>query len=150
MDKKEIIEVLQKMLTDYKSVLDCQTYETLLARCRNLYIQLGFCNWLSYSDHYGYMYQILIELSYDSMLNYQQLEGYWYPIVADNIEVFEEELNDEYFTADYVIILAIKPRIANIERTITRLENEILNDQKKQLINKLYTVGKLLHNARKN
>lgn len=125
MEKQDIIAVLQKMLSHYKSVLDCQTYETLSARCRNSKIQLGFCYWLSDIDSFDDKHLILLELRKDSGLIRENVKHYWYQTVTDNIEAVEDDLNDDYFSANDVLNLAIKPRIANIERTITRLQTEL-------------------------
>ncbi|QEE49660.1 hypothetical protein FUA48_08700 [Flavobacterium alkalisoli] len=117
MEKRDIIKILKRMLEDYKSVLDCKTYETLLTRCRKLSIRLGFCFWLDVNKNRTTGNILINELMQDSGLNLPPLEGFWYPTVSDGNQL------------DIQIDKCIKPRIINIERTIARLQREIQQTQ---------------------
>ena len=126
MDKKEIIEVLQKMLDKYTSATQFGDYYGLMQHCRNLSIQLGFCYFLDIKLWGAQSrFDVLRELRTDSEKQSACEERYWYHTALGFFEKNLDVLNEDYFSADDVITLAIKPRISNIERTITRLQTEL-------------------------
>lgn len=112
MNKKEILAVVYKMLEQYKAVTE-EFLESMDLRSIN-FIN-GFCVWLHNRafplNDYG---SILDELIKDVPKKDYRIQSvsYWY-------ETYKNTQSMEN---------SIVPRIAHLERTIARLEKEIIND----------------------
>lgn len=106
MNKKEILAVVYKMLEQYKAV-NVEFLESTDLRSIN-FIN-GFCVWLHNRafplNDYG---AILDELKKDALVKTWKY-SYWYPT----------------FNVTQSLENSITPRIEHLERTITRLEQEV-------------------------
>lgn len=113
MTKTEILEVLKVMLNDW---LDCYAYpvKEIIAK---KYTYLGFCAWLEEVGYFPAL-DILLELKKDKDVLLElsnNCTGFWYKPVFRC--VFTKEVKQ-----------SLKFRIDHLQRTITRLENEIKSE----------------------
>lgn len=99
METKEILAVLREMKADFES-------EIILEKCKG-----GFCRWLIKRKLTEEIPCFIIELEKDYLHRYFPV--YWY-------FKYEMTLNKK---------LSIQPRIDHLNRTISRLENEIKNEK---------------------
>lgn len=108
MTKKKILEVVYIMLDDYELV-------ALNYLHRNLHFsysfQSGFCLYLDNNFNPKKSIYIIIELEKD--LQFSKITSYsWYP----------------FFSFTKSVEISITSRIEHLKRTISRLEQEIIND----------------------
>ena len=72
--------------------------------------EAGFCRWLNWSSYWSFKTQILSELQADLV---RRRNFFWYKPYFDT----------------YNTKVSIQPRIDHLNRTITRLENELKNEE---------------------
>lgn len=109
--KKEVLQILHAMLTDWQSWNE----ETTDEEFEKLYIRLGFCFWLTIKfNNWRFKNRILSTLLADCENSISPNLGYWYPSVYFSYYVQKEDKPK--------IKERLQPRIKHLQRTIKRLE----------------------------
>ncbi len=115
MRKSEILEVVKQMHKDWTNSYKVGFLNFLIENKTDD----GFCKYLNsfLNRQFGYEKYLIVkqELFYDLLQNKESI--YWYPVL-------------DYFSnyKKSVIQKNLKPRIDHLQRTITRLENEIKSE----------------------
>lgn len=132
MTKHEIIEILEKCLSDYENAVgQMQLRETEIYDCLNIaesfHVEHGFCSWFfNCGVEYFKFLEIIKELEYE--LEIRRDSDYWY-MPFNDLDYFE---NSVILRIEHSVIPRIEhsliPRIEHLKRTIKRLKTEIQND----------------------